>query len=254
MFQLAPKIIRLYRSRLSFNSDPTTVTFPEFVSYLVDERNHPLKDFHWTPQIDLCSPCGGRRRLGHINFDFIGHYETLYDDTDYVLDRLNIHPSSSMPLSYRQRNASRLRGWQSRVRAAFVSIPDDHKASLKRIYRFDFDAFGYSPDVIWFDCRMVCFDLIIISRVMFNVLFLCDLLRISNCIWYFPYFISCHGNIIWSKGWVFSVGILKYILLPHSYCLDRNIHNTLSEFVDIVSWDGKYFYQAGTTYDGILSR
>jgi Sulfotransferase family len=143
--QLAPKIVRLYRSPSS--SDSNNVTFQEFVQYLIDKRSWPLSDFHWTPQVDLCLPCSTRPGSSRVNFDFVGHYETLYDDADYVIAKLGISTDGT-PFDRSFHKPSRLTGWQDRVRAAFFSIPIEHRNKLKQLYQYDFEAFGFDPNII----------------------------------------------------------------------------------------------------------
>lgn len=62
---------------------PYNVKFSEFVSYI---SNQILKkvclDSHFSPNYEDCRPC-------NISYTFIGKYETLKDDTFYILDYLN---------------------------------------------------------------------------------------------------------------------------------------------------------------------
>lgn len=149
MFQLAPKIIKLYRvpSSSSSESGGRQVSFVEFLRYIVDSRWHPHSDFHWASQTELCNPCAGRRGSGRLTFDFVGHYETLYEDADYIVRKLGIKASGSL-FDQQHRNRSRADQWQDQVRAAFASVPADIKAKLKALYRFDFEALGYDPNII----------------------------------------------------------------------------------------------------------
>ena len=63
--------------------------FTVFVRYILEERNASRElDRHWRPQSEICRPC-------LVNYDFIGHYETLYPDADYVLNLL----ADRLPLS-----------------------------------------------------------------------------------------------------------------------------------------------------------
>jgi len=57
-------------------------TFAEFIDYVLAERDAGKRlDRHWLPQSELCSPC-------LVNYDFIGHQESLHADAEYVLDIL----------------------------------------------------------------------------------------------------------------------------------------------------------------------
>ena len=55
------------------------VTFEEFVQYVLQQADvgQDRLDSHWRPQYNLCQPC-------HINYDFIGHYETLRQDAEHM--------------------------------------------------------------------------------------------------------------------------------------------------------------------------
>jgi hypothetical protein len=60
------------------------VSFPEFVDFIVNEwkdGRRPL-DVHWRPVVDLCLPCA-------MQFDFIGKFETLNQDVEFLLRKLN---------------------------------------------------------------------------------------------------------------------------------------------------------------------
>lgn len=61
------------------------MTFSEFMRFIsepgfgtVEQRNE-----HWLSIHDICNPCA-------IGYDFIGHYETLNEDADYVLKWMGV--------------------------------------------------------------------------------------------------------------------------------------------------------------------
>jgi Sulfotransferase family len=82
-----------------------------------------------------------------LNFDFIGHYETLYDDADYVVGRIGINATGTL-FDPQRRRPEKLNEWQDRVRQAYASVPEDIRTKLKLLYRFDFEAFEYDPNII----------------------------------------------------------------------------------------------------------
>ena len=58
------------------------VTFAEFAEYVVDEwKSGRRLDRHWRPQHEICNPC-------YVQYDFIGRFEQLSDDTSHVLAKL----------------------------------------------------------------------------------------------------------------------------------------------------------------------
>jgi hypothetical protein len=92
-------IVRRYRPSYSSSdnhsqntSQGAKATFPEFVQYILDEwsAGHVL-DRHWRPQSDLCSPC-------LVQYDFVGHQETLASDAAHILSVLRRR--ATPPLSY----------------------------------------------------------------------------------------------------------------------------------------------------------
>ena len=98
-------IVRKYRPReYKASVKRYNVTFAEFVRWILDEHaaGHALNR-HWIPQYKLCRVCQTR-------YDFIGHYETLHKDADYVVDKLK----------------SRLRNAELRRRVDHVKFPPDN--------------------------------------------------------------------------------------------------------------------------------
>ncbi|XP_033918015.1 carbohydrate sulfotransferase 14 [Melopsittacus undulatus] len=73
------EIVRRYR-RNGVNSAGDDVTFTEFLRYLLDEDVERMNE-HWMPIYNLCQPCA-------VRYDFIGSYERLGADADYVLERI----------------------------------------------------------------------------------------------------------------------------------------------------------------------
>ena len=82
-------ILREYRTNVSevLLRTGEGVTFPEFLRFLSE---HGLDDRHWSPQYELCKPC-------HINYDFIGHYENLEVEANYVIRNLANHFNVKCP-------------------------------------------------------------------------------------------------------------------------------------------------------------
>ncbi|NWH65976.1 CHSTE sulfotransferase, partial [Geococcyx californianus] len=73
------EIIRRYRKN-GGNSAGDDVTFSEFLRYLLDEDVERMNE-HWMPIYNLCQPCA-------VRYDFIGSYERLNADANYVLERV----------------------------------------------------------------------------------------------------------------------------------------------------------------------
>lgn len=72
-------------------------TFKQFVKHYIESD---VKNPHWEDMMELCYPC-------EIDYDFIGHLETLKDDSDYLVDLLNIPDGVVFPNEVRpQTNSS----------------------------------------------------------------------------------------------------------------------------------------------------
>ncbi|XP_017284246.1 carbohydrate sulfotransferase 14 [Kryptolebias marmoratus] len=86
------EIIKRYRKGRA--KDPSVtgddVTFGEFVRYLLDEDVEHMNE-HWMPMYNLCQPCA-------ISYDFIGSYEHLERDAEYVLQRIKAPPFVHFPV------------------------------------------------------------------------------------------------------------------------------------------------------------
>uniref|UniRef100_A0A8C6WIC8 Carbohydrate sulfotransferase n=1 Tax=Neogobius melanostomus TaxID=47308 RepID=A0A8C6WIC8_9GOBI len=108
-------------------------SFQHFVKYLIDPRTEKTVPFepHWRQIHRLCHPCS-------IQYDFIGHLETLQEDANLLLKILKLDrdisfpPSPQIPVS-----ANQLWDW-------FKVVPLEDRRRLYRIYELDFQLFGYA--------------------------------------------------------------------------------------------------------------
>ncbi|XP_033028117.1 carbohydrate sulfotransferase 14 [Lacerta agilis] len=73
------EIVKRYRKNPG-QSAGDDVTFSEFIQYLLDEDVERMNE-HWMPIYNLCQPCA-------VRYDFIGSYERLNEDANYVLGRV----------------------------------------------------------------------------------------------------------------------------------------------------------------------
>jgi len=107
------------------------VTFREFVQHIIDPRNRPF-NHHWKPMYQLCQPC-------RIHYDFIGHTETMTEDSRYALSRLGIDVD--------QFPHQNVHNSSDRVTGAVAQLTKSEIQRLIEIYRPDFDLFGYTVNV-----------------------------------------------------------------------------------------------------------
>ncbi|XP_034424540.1 carbohydrate sulfotransferase 12-like isoform X3 [Hippoglossus hippoglossus] len=128
----ARDILRLYGNQ----PNPPHISFYNFIQYLLDpqtERELPFEP-HWRQMHRLCHPC-------LIQYDFIGHQETLQEDAEQLLNTLKLQNSIKFPASYDNITAPEsLSGW-------FRTVPLVERRKLYKLYETDFRLFGYrKPD------------------------------------------------------------------------------------------------------------
>ena len=143
-------IVRQYRPH-DYNASVKryNVTFAEFVRYVLDQHAAgQVLDRHWIPQNELCRVC-------KLRWDFIGHYETLLEDADYVVSKLK---SRIMDVGQRGRVAnvtfptdSGHRKSSDFLQQMYASVPAAHVQALYKLYAVDYALFGFDhPNVTGF--------------------------------------------------------------------------------------------------------
>ncbi|XP_061593991.1 carbohydrate sulfotransferase 14 [Cololabis saira] len=138
------EIIKRYRKGRAKDAAVTgdDVTFAEFVRYLLDEDADRMNE-HWMPMYNLCQPCA-------IPYDFIGSYEHLENDADYVLQRIGAPPFVHFP----ERQT-----WYKPVTVETLhyylcSLPQKLLRELLPKYILDFSLFAYPlPNTTTAHCR-----------------------------------------------------------------------------------------------------
>ncbi|KAF6715879.1 Carbohydrate sulfotransferase 12 [Oryzias melastigma] len=132
-------ILQLYKKQYNL---PTNVTlarktgvqpsFYNFIQYIVDprtERNAPFEP-HWRQMFRLCHPC-------LVNYDFVGHQETLQEDAQELLKMLKLEDDIKFPPSYENMtSADSVKDW-------FQNVPLKDRRKLYKLYEKDFQLFGY---------------------------------------------------------------------------------------------------------------
>ncbi|XP_015251944.1 PREDICTED: carbohydrate sulfotransferase 12-like [Cyprinodon variegatus] len=137
-------MVRLYRNQ----SDPPKTqrevialglqpTFYNFVQYLLDPRTERYGPFneHWRQMHRLCHPC-------MLEYDFIGHQETLEEDAGELLKMLEVENKIHFPPTKNATTSDFIKEW-------FKTVPLEDRRMLYNLYKWDFKIFGFKrPDEI----------------------------------------------------------------------------------------------------------
>ncbi|NXN97072.1 CHSTE sulfotransferase, partial [Rhinopomastus cyanomelas] len=136
------EIVRRYREGGAGASAGDDVTFSEFLRYLLDEDAERMNE-HWMPIYNLCQPCA-------VRYDFIGSYERLNADADYVLERVRSPPFVRFPERqawYKPVTAETLHYYLCNTRRRLIQ-------DLLPKYILDFSLFAYPlPNITSEFCR-----------------------------------------------------------------------------------------------------
>ena len=111
------------------------MTFSEFIRFISESgfRTVEQRNEHWLSIHDICNPCA-------IGYDFIGHYETLNEDADYVLKWMGVtNVVESFPKSHVVSNNN-----QHFDQKYFSQLSLDEISTFFKKYLNDFLAFGYN--------------------------------------------------------------------------------------------------------------
>ncbi|KAK1889727.1 Carbohydrate sulfotransferase 12 [Dissostichus eleginoides] len=137
--QYGRHILRLYANQPDppqsvdeANASGMRVSFQNFIQYLLDpltERKEPFEP-HWRQMHRQCHPC-------LIKYDFVGHQETLQQDTSQLLKILMLQDDIQFPPSYENMTTPAfLLDW-------FSAVPLEDRRKLYELYEEDFRMFGY---------------------------------------------------------------------------------------------------------------
>lgn len=112
------------------------VEFSDFVRYVANPTRNPrTSNQHWRPQSDLCHPC-------HIQYDFIGHYDTIQTDAAVVINRIGAADKVRFPFEDPD-NKRRMHTNELVMEAIAKSSADDVARLRTSVYAEDFELFGF---------------------------------------------------------------------------------------------------------------
>ncbi|XP_069806233.1 carbohydrate sulfotransferase 9-like [Dendropsophus ebraccatus] len=125
-----PKMIR----KLVAIDSKANITFEHFARFITKE-NPFYRDTHWKPMYQLCDPC-------NIQYDFIGKFETLEQDADYVLRTIGAPPNMKYPAIKQHSNESRT---NEDITISYLEMLSPILfRKLMKVYNLDFPMFEYS--------------------------------------------------------------------------------------------------------------
>ncbi|KAL9960347.1 hypothetical protein ACROYT_G033794 [Oculina patagonica] len=102
------------------------VSFSEFIQYF---SNNISRNRHWRQYEKLSHPCV-------INYDFIGHFETMEEDGPLVLKMAGIADRVTFPPIHKSTGTDEVLEYYSQV-------PPEYITRIGELYRSDFEMFGY---------------------------------------------------------------------------------------------------------------
>ncbi|KAG7509010.1 carbohydrate sulfotransferase 12-like [Solea senegalensis] len=114
------------------------VSFDNFVQYLLDPRMANVSpDEHWNQMNNLCHPC-------HMQYDFIGHQETMDDDIKDLLEILMLKDEIQVYQAFPKMTTS------DSMATWFKVLPLNAIRALYQHYEIDYKLFGYrEPSELW---------------------------------------------------------------------------------------------------------
>ncbi|XP_035380822.1 carbohydrate sulfotransferase 8 [Electrophorus electricus] len=131
-------IISRYRANASKVALKTGsgVTFPEFIRYLLDVHRPVGMDIHWEPVSQLCSPC-------LLDYDFIGKFETIEEEADFVLRQIGAPRNLTFP-TFKDRNPKAARTSAHMTEHYFSQLSTSDRQRAYDFYYMDYLMFNYS--------------------------------------------------------------------------------------------------------------
>ncbi|CAH1256532.1 CHST11 [Branchiostoma lanceolatum] len=115
-------------ARAAHSKARLNVTFAEFVRGLLTGEERYF-NIHWQPQHLICHPC-------KIQYDYIGHLETMHDDVKYIMSKTGIIEKVAPPKQSARRAVNNMA-------TMYADIPLDHIRQLGRMFAFDYTGYSF---------------------------------------------------------------------------------------------------------------
>uniref|UniRef100_A0A8C4QZW9 Carbohydrate sulfotransferase n=1 Tax=Eptatretus burgeri TaxID=7764 RepID=A0A8C4QZW9_EPTBU len=127
-------IIKAYRKNPSKKElNTNNITFPEFARFVIQNPLGP--DTHWQQMNRICNPC-------QIQYDFIGHYETINEEANWLLRYVNIPTEVNFP-KFKDIHSAESVTNEVLKKHYFSQLSSSVKAMLYKFYEVDFEMFNY---------------------------------------------------------------------------------------------------------------
>jgi len=128
------RVVMHYRKNHNSVTGPTWKypRFSEFVDYVLG-KDLRYDDEHWSPYYKECTPC-------HINFTFVGHFETLYSDLHLLANKTGLAQWDDKTDYFQSATHRKV------SEEYFATVEKEAIRKLYKRYKLDFELFGYSPD------------------------------------------------------------------------------------------------------------
>jgi len=128
------RIVMHYRKNHNAITGPTWKypRFSEFLDYVLG-KDLRYDDEHWSPFFKECTPC-------HINFTFVGHFETLYSDLHLLANKTGLAQWDDKNDYFQSATHRKV------SEEYFATVEKEAIRKLYKRYKLDFELFGYSPD------------------------------------------------------------------------------------------------------------
>ncbi|XP_033632119.1 carbohydrate sulfotransferase 14-like isoform X2 [Asterias rubens] len=127
----APRIIHRYRGEWDGKSN--NITLEEFIRFVIDSRTRTM-DQHWKPMHLLCHPCA-------MQYDFVGSFEQLNADADFVLDKIKGDTGAYFPRRQDWYNPTTEEKMQNLIK----DVDPVYIQQFVDKFILDFITFGYAP-------------------------------------------------------------------------------------------------------------
>lgn len=129
---IAKEIVHKVRGDVTEKDNDGKPTFAEFTSYIDQLPDSSTWDMHWRPAHQTCYPCA-------IDYDYVGYFDTIKEDADYILKKLRLNDVVQFPTFQSQTPVL--------LETHYSQIPLDRIIRLADFYREDFEMFGYKYPV-----------------------------------------------------------------------------------------------------------